>query len=122
MSVQENFDEKRQHKRVKAPNSVIAIINEEEIETTLLDVSAGGAALDLRGNIKPDDSVELMIEDVGQLSATVSRSLDDGVAVRFVDIDDDEEEMLLADLDDDEEEMLLADLERIDLDIRTEDF
>jgi hypothetical protein len=120
MSVQENFDEKRQHKRVKAPNSVIAIINEEEIKTTLLDVSAGGAALDLRGNIKPDDSVELMIEDVGQLSATVSRSLDDGVAVRFVDIDD-EEEMLLADLDD-EEEMLLADLERIDLDIRTEDF
>ncbi|MBT3991684.1 MAG: PilZ domain-containing protein [Rhodospirillaceae bacterium] len=110
MSEQSDFSEKRQHKRLKAPNSVTAKINDEEIEVTLLDLSAGGAALDLAKDVKPDDPIELMIDDVGELSATVSRSLDDGVAVRFLDIDDDEEEMLL------------ADLERIDIDIRTEDF
>ena len=94
MSDQSDFDEKRRHKRVKPANSVKAKVNDEEIEATLLDVSAGGAALDLQS----------------ELNATVSRSLDDGVAVRFMDIDDDEEEMLL------------ADLERIDVDIRNEDF
>ena len=110
MSKQSDFDEKRQHKRLKVPNTARATINEAEIETTLLDISAGGAALDLQHSVSADDPIELMIDDVGQLSATVSRSLDDGVAVRFLDIDDDEEEMLL------------ADLERIDIDIRTEDF
>tara|TARA_B100000315_G_scaffold260369_1_gene321194 strand:- start:3012 stop:3344 length:333 start_codon:yes stop_codon:yes gene_type:complete len=110
MSDQNDFAEKRRHKRLKAPNNVTAKINDEEIDVTLRDVSAGGAALDLKHEAKPDDSIELMIDDVGQLSATVSRSLDDGVAVRFMDIDDDEEEMLL------------ADLERIDIDIRNEDF
>lgn len=109
MSVQSDFPEKRQHKRLKAPNEITAKINNEEIEATLFDISAGGAALDLGRNVKPEDPIELIIEDVGELNATVSRSLDDGVAVRFVDIDDDEEEMLL------------ADLERIDIDIRTED-
>jgi len=110
MSDQSDFDEKRRHKRVKPANSVKAKVNDEEIEATLLDVSAGGAALDLQSELNPDDSIELMIDDVGELNATVSRSLDDGVAVRFMDIDDDEEEMLL------------ADLERIDVDIRNEDF
>ena len=102
--------EKRRHKRLKAPNAVRATINDEEIETTLLDVSAGGAALDLQQDFNPDDPIGLVIDDIGEFNATVSRSLDDGVAVRFLDIDDDEEEMLL------------ADLERIDLNIRTEDF
>jgi c-di-GMP-binding flagellar brake protein YcgR len=110
MSDQSGFAEKREHKRLKAPNSVIAKINDQEIEATLLDISAGGAALDLGTEVNVDDSIDLMIDDVGELSATVSRSLDEGIAVRFLDIDDDEEEMLL------------ADLERIDLDIRTEDF
>ena len=110
MSDQSDFDEKRRHKRLKAPNSVKAKINDEEIGATLQEVSVGGAALDLQHNVKTDDPIELMIDDVGELSATVSRSLDDGVAVRVMDIDDDEEEMLL------------ADLERIVLDIRNEDF
>ncbi|MBT3916123.1 MAG: PilZ domain-containing protein [Rhodospirillaceae bacterium] len=110
MSEQSDFAEKRRHKRHKVPNSVKAKINDQEVEATLLDVSAGGAALDMQRDVKPDDPIELMIDDVGEISATVSRSLDDGVAVRFMDIDDDEEEMLL------------ADLERIDIDIRNEDF
>jgi hypothetical protein len=110
MSNDNGSNEKRRHKRLNVSNAVRATINDEEIETTLLDISAGGAALDLQQDFNPNDPIELVIDDIGEINATVSRSLDDGVAVRFLDIDDDEEEMLL------------ADLERIDLDIRAEDF
>ncbi len=110
MSEESDFAEKRHHKRLKAPNTITAKINDQEIDATLLDVSAGGAFLGLVQSVNIDDSIELSIDDVGELNATVSRSLDDGVAVRFLDIDDDEEEMLL------------ADLERIDMGIRSEDF
>jgi len=109
MSEQSDFAEKRQHKRLKVPNSITAKINDEEIDATLLDVSAGGASLGLSKDVNVNDPIEISIDDVGELNATVSRSLDDSVAVRFLDIDDDEEEMLL------------ANLERIDIDIRTED-
>lgn len=110
MSKDTNFDEKRLHKRMKVPNAARAIINKEEQDVQLIDVSAGGASIELDHDLENEDSVELQIEDVGELSAQVSRSFDDSVAVRFLDIDDQEEEMLL------------ADLERTDFGIKTEEF
>ncbi len=110
MSITGGTDEKRRHKRMKVANAAQAIVNDEAQNVQIRDVSAGGASIEIDHDLETDDTVELQIEDVGELNAQVSRSLDDGIAVRFVDIDDQEEDMLL------------ADLERIDLDIRSEEF
>ena len=103
-------DEKRRNKRMKVSNSAQAIVSDEAQDVQIGDVSAGSASIGFDHNLAADDMVELLIDDVGELNAQVSRSLDDGVAARFVDIDDEEEDMLL------------ADLERVDFDIRSEEF
>jgi len=94
----DDYAEKRQHKRIKSDLPVIARNhNNDEIEGKLLDISGGGASLEI-GDFDDADSLELEIADVGVLSAEISRSGEDSIGVRFVDIDEQEEEMLLADL------------------------
>ena len=94
----DDYAEKRQHKRIKSDLQVIARNhNNDEIEGKLLDISGGGASLEI-GDFDDADSLELEIADVGVLSAEISRSGEDSIGVRFVDIDEQEEEMLLADL------------------------
>ena len=103
-------DEKRRNKRMKVSNSAQAIVSDEAQDVQIGDVSAGSASIGFDHNLAAEDTVELLIDDVGELNAQVSRSLDDGVALRIVVIDDEEEDMLL------------ADLERVDFDIRSEEF
>ena len=94
----DDFAEKRQHKRIKPDVQVVARNDDdEEIEAKLLDISGGGASLEVDG-LDDLEIMELEINDVGVLSAEISRSGDDSIGVRFLDIDEQEEEMLLADL------------------------
>ena len=95
---------------MKVSNSAQAIVSDEAQDVQIGDVSAGSASIGFDLNLAAEDTVELLIDDVGELNAQVSRSLDDGVALRIVVIDDEEEDMLL------------ADLERVDFDIRSEEF
>jgi len=94
----DNYAEKRQHKRIKPDVHVVARNeNDEEFEAKLLDISGGGASLEVEG-LDEAELLQLEIDDVGVLSAEISRSGDDSIGVRFLDIDEQEEEMLLADL------------------------
>ncbi len=82
----------------------------DDFDIYLKDVSGGGAAFGSDEDIPEDELLELEIEDVGVMSAELSRSLDDGMAVRFLDIDEQEEEMLM------------ADLARLDMSVRNDDY
>ncbi|NQV57306.1 MAG: PilZ domain-containing protein [Rhodospirillales bacterium] len=92
------MEEKRKHPRHALKKKVVARMDDDDIDALLSDVSAGGASLD--GGFEFDDNaiLEIDIEDVGVFSAEVTRSFDDGIGVRFTDIDENEEEQLLSDL------------------------
>jgi hypothetical protein len=92
--------DKRRHKRIPTDRPARARLGEDgdEFDIYLKDVSGGGAAFGADQDIPDDELLELEIDDVGVMAAEMSRSLDDGMAVRFVDIDEQEEEMLMADL------------------------
>jgi hypothetical protein len=104
--------DKRRHPRHAVTKKITARVqgaSEDDIDALLRDVSAGGAAIDGAFDLNPDDPIELNIEDVGVFGAEVTRSFDEGIGVRFVDIDEGEEEQLLAELAD------------LDAQIRTDD-
>ncbi len=98
-----NPENKRRHRRMVIDQPARARKGQDggNIDIQLRDVSAGGAAFDVDDDedLFDEEILELEIDDVGVMSAEFSRTADDGVAVRFVDIDDQEEEMLLADLE-----------------------
>ena len=105
-------EDKRRHPRHAVSKKITARVegaNDNEIDALLRDVSAGGASVAGAFELENDDSLELEIEDVGVFGAEVARSFDEGIGVRFVDIDEIEEEQLLSDLAD------------LDLQIRTDD-
>jgi c-di-GMP-binding flagellar brake protein YcgR len=103
MAVSGGAEDKRRHPRHAVTKKITARTggaSEDEIDALLRDVSAGGAAISGAFNLNDDDPIELEIEDVGVFDAEVTRSFDDGIGVRFVDIDEIEEEQLLSDLSD----------------------
>jgi len=112
MSETGNGREQRRHKRIETdqPARARRTPDSEDIDINLKDVSAGGAAFDLEEDFDDSELLELEIDDVGVMSAEISRSTEDGLAVRFVDIDEQEEEMLL------------ADLERLEISLQMEDY
>lgn len=103
-------EDKRRHQRHEISKPVRARVGGQQGEGTTRDISAGGAALDIDIDVKVDDLLELDIDDVGFMEGQMSRSLDDGFAVRFVDLNDEEEEQLLADLEDLKSSMDLDDI------------
>ena len=105
-------EDKRRHPRHAVSKKITARVaggSDQEVDALLRDVSAGGASVAGAFDLANDDSLELEIEDVGVFGAEVTRSFDDGIGVRFVDIDEIEEEQLLSDLAD------------LDAQIRTDD-
>lgn len=92
--------EKRRHTRHQIAKPVRARSGDREGAGVTRDISAGGASLDLDLELGADDKLELDIEDVGFMESQLARPLDDGYAVRFIDINDEEEEQLLAELED----------------------
>ena len=99
----EHTNEKRRHPRHRIAKTVRATIAGKKVEVESLNISASGIALGLGGaddlEIDTDEYLRIDIEDVGELAGQVARSFDAGVGVRFVDIDEQEEEMLIADLE-----------------------
>ena len=103
MATTDGAEDKRRHPRYAAAKKIVASTggpSEDDIDALLQDVSAGGAAISGTFDLNEDDPIELEIEDVGVFGAEVARSFDDGIGVRFVDIDEIEEEQLLSDLAD----------------------
>jgi hypothetical protein len=88
--------DKRKHKRVRTVKRVKAIISDNELDALLHDISSGGAALGIVYIAHPDDKIEVMIEGIGNVIGKVVRPIDQGLAVRFIDIDVETEKSLLS--------------------------
>ena len=101
--------DKRRHPRVPTDKTVRARSNGREHKGRLKDISAGGAAINSDESLNADDPVDIEIEDMKELTAKVTRSLDDGYAVEF-------------DLDDGDAEYLLDEMSAISRSVRDEEF
>ena len=110
MADSETKDNKRRHPRHRIEKSVRAKAGNREGAGKTRDISASGAALDVDMELEEDELIELDIEDVGFMASQVARPLDDGFAVRFVDLEDEDEEHLIAELEDIKASMDVDDL------------
>jgi PilZ domain len=83
-----DLSENRQHKRVapKNPHSKLVLDDGRVLECFVIDVSASGAAV--AADVKPAIGTPLAI---GKLVGRVVRHLDDGFAVKFVELQDPEQ-------------------------------
>ena len=90
-------DDQRRHPRIAFKKSVQTRSKNARKKGSLKDISASGAAISVDLDVKKDDMVQIDIEDMSPLSGRVARSFDDGIAVEF-DLDEDEEERLLAEM------------------------
>jgi PilZ domain len=83
-----DLSENRQHKRVapKNPHSKLVLDDGRVLECLVIDVSASGAAV--AADVKPAIGTPLAI---GKLVGRVVRHLDDGFAVKFVELQDPEQ-------------------------------
>ena len=100
MADSEQGENKRRHRRYDIHKPVRAKSGGREGTGETLDISAGGAAIDVDIEVENDEILELDIEDVGYMASQVARPLDDGFAVRFVDLEEEDEEHLIAELED----------------------
>lgn len=100
MADSEQGENKRRHQRYDIHKPVRAKSGNREGTGETLDISAGGAAIDVDLEVEDDEVLELDIEDVGFIASQVARPLDDGFAVRFVDLEEEDEEHLIAELED----------------------
>lgn len=94
-----NQDENRRHPRHRINKAVKAKSGGRQGTGMTRDISASGAAIDVDIELEEDELLELDIEDVGYMASQVARPLDDGFAVRFVDLEEEDEEQLLAELE-----------------------
>jgi hypothetical protein len=94
MAVDNDQPDKRRHRRVSVSKPVQAKTNSLQIQGSVTDISASGAALNVDAKVENESQVELDIEDLSPLAGTVARSYDDGFAVEF-DLDVEEEDRLL---------------------------
>ena len=108
MGEEQQGGNKRRHRRVAIKRVVRARSSTRELKGTLKDISAGGAALIVRGEVKDKEAFELEIEKMSRLPGQVARAFDDGFAVEFT-------------LDDEEEDRLISELAGLDGAERTED-
>lgn len=89
---------KERRPRHKIKKSVRASGNGVERDGHVRDISGSGAALEIESAWDDDDVLDLDIDDIGEMSGKVARSFEEGIGVRFVDINDDEEDDLVEDL------------------------
>ncbi len=101
MSKDPKGEEKRQYPRVPTDRTAAVSDGERRHKGRVTDISAGGAAVNLKSDIEDFDHsleagnfVEVEMEGLMPLQGHVARTIDDGIAIAF-DIDDDEQEDLI---------------------------
>ena len=87
--------ERRRFNRYPASQKARAAMNGEDRTGSIVDLSAGGAGVELDDPFAEDTEIELDIEDVGRFGGFVARSGDDFMGVEF-ELDEDEEDELIA--------------------------
>ena len=94
-----NGAEQRSHVRHTVSEPCIAVVFNHEYSGTVIDMSVGGAAVQLEvlldATPAPDTPIQLQIDGIGRLHSRVVRSRIGGVAVEF-NIDPHKEGHLLA--------------------------
>ena len=103
----DDLAEKRRHPRHTLKRGVRAASEIAMAEGNIVDISAGGAAIEIKSNFEAKEEVELEIEDLGKFGGSVVRAFADGIAVEF-DMEDEDEDQLLSKLEQ------LSDAMRID--------
>ena len=91
---------KRRHARRAVSRPARAVAGARELTGAVTDLSAGGAALHLdfpAENFDEDALIDLYIEDMDPLPGHLARTFEDGIAVEF-DLDEAEEDRLLAEV------------------------
>lgn len=89
--------ELRRHPRVSIRSAVRAVQDDSTYEGRIKDISVGGAAVQMEGDLDDERMVELHIEDLARVTGQVARPLEDGFAFTF-DPDEIDEEPFLDDI------------------------
>ena len=90
MNKANRIGDKRRHPRYSLDGRVRARYGEVEREGRLVDVSGGGALLDIDTPLDNDLFVELHLNELGRVPGRVVRGRENEIAVKFT-VDDDEE-------------------------------
>lgn len=104
--------DQRRHPRIAISKSVLATAKDMKATGTVVDISASGVAIELGGDLdaylEDDAEIELNIDDMSPLAGYVARSFEEGLAVEF-DLNQEEEDQLLAEVMQIHNEMILDD-------------
>lgn len=76
-------DNRREHKRVFVSTPAVVTADDNEFSGRILNISAGGAGINMDVQLKDDTRITVKIEDIGIIPARVVRNLQNGVAVKF---------------------------------------
>ncbi len=94
----ESGTDKRRHPRYPANKPTRTVSRDRHHEGTLKDLSVSGASITPAAEFETGDLVEVDIEDVGSFPGRVARTPDDDLFAIAFDIDEDDEEPLLAEV------------------------
>ena len=76
-------DNRREHKRVLISAPAVVTADDKEFSGRILNISAGGAGINMDVQLVDDTRITVKIEDVGMIPARVVRNMQNGVAVKF---------------------------------------
>lgn len=100
--------EHRRHARVHIERNVRATQRDITFHGRVKDISVGGAAVEMSGDLSEEEDVALHFEDLADVTGQVVRPLEDGFAFSF-------------DPDEIDEDPFLDDIMRLHDEIQTED-
>lgn len=75
---------RREHKRIIVSNPTKVQSGDAEYSGRILNISAGGAGIQMDVQLHDNSQITVNIDDVGMIPAKVVRNLKDGVAVKFM--------------------------------------
>lgn len=90
--------ERRRYPRYRVKKGARTRSETHEHRGAVRDISASGAAIEPKAGMQQGEPVEVDIEDVGVFTARVTRVPDDDIFAVEFDIDEEEEERLIAEL------------------------
>lgn len=77
--------ERRKHHRFQMRKDVLLLVGDEEQDGTLIDISVGGAAIEIRATLEWDRPIEVEIDELGKYPAKFVRRIDENIiAVEFL--------------------------------------